>query len=131
MLRAFSRSMVLLMVIGLVGCGSKLSYTDTVSIDSGETQIRMIDAPKSDQRVRVEFTSNNPVNVAVILSEQLDKSDQNLSGEQVPTGALGSEMNTKNGSFEVSIPAGKEFQILIGVSINGEAATVELKATSF
>ena len=96
------------------GCSQKFRYEKTDTITMDEAKSYTIDGPKSDQKLKVEVTSDEPVMVIVHLEG--DKAD--VKGKIEPT---------KEGNCEVNIPAGKTFVIVVA---GNKKATFTLKVNS-
>jgi hypothetical protein len=96
------------------GCQSKLNYNDTMELEPGEEQTRTIDGPSKDGKVKIDISSSpNPVNVKI-----------HLEGEKKSPLVTKDSVTTE--SFEVTIPAKKNFEIAVTSSL--KKATVSLKA---
>ena len=116
-------------LLPLSGCGSIVDYTGEFELGDAP-MISTVEAADSDQRVKIEVTAGGPVNVIVMLSEDVtDATTFAAQSGKKPEKALGASLKSETASFEVSVPAGKEFQIITGQS-GGEKVNVTLKANS-
>jgi hypothetical protein len=98
----------------LPGCSpSKLRYEKSIDVGGGEEKILTIDAPKKEEKVKIEVTAGQPVSVTVTLKKNLN------SGKP-----LASKSNEKDISLEVTVPAGEEFCIILS-GIKQTTATVK------
>ncbi len=100
----------------LPGCSpSKLRYEKSVEIGvEGKTLI--IEAPKKEEKVKIEVTAQDPLSVEVALKKNLDKGKP-----------LAEKRNSKEITLEVTIPAGEEFCIIL---MSNKATTATVKANS-
>ena len=101
------------------------------TVPAGEAKLQIIDPPKQDQQLRVEFESDQPVNVAAALSDDADAMVDSVIAGGEAENALGMIVGQTSGRFEFSVPKGKEFQIIVGVPPSGEQAEVTLNVNSF
>src|SRR5262249_44796926 len=66
--------------------------------------------PRGDQKLQIKATSDKePVNVYVALAEDKEAIIPFLKRKRTPPKVLGSQENSKDISFEVTVPAGKAF----------------------
>ena len=106
-LKAASRAGFFVVIASLAGCGSKLHYEKTLEMSSSQPmQTLTIEAPKQDQKVKVDISSKEPVEVVVVLSKDDD-------GKGKP---LATKKDVKTDSLEVTIPKGQEFRVIISAS---------------
>lgn len=84
------------------GCNAPLRYEKTEEISPGETRTYTISAPKKEQKVKIEVSSDEPIAVEVRLEEKLEDKE-----------SLAKEIGKKQIEIEVTIPAGKSFVVLI------------------
>jgi len=107
-------AVVLLM---LPGCpsGHTLDYEKTVSMEPADTKFYTIDAPRSQQKIRVQVDSAEPVDVDVTLETDKADVEKALQAQKRPDAAklLASKQGAKSESVEAMIPAGKSFTIVL------------------
>jgi hypothetical protein len=101
----------------LAGCQRTL-YDKAVTID-GVTFVHDVDvdAPTREQKVAVEFSSPGvPVDVWVVLTEKKPAVKNKLMGRMRPDDAdvLGGKEQSESGTVEATVPAGKEYTVLVG-----------------
>jgi hypothetical protein len=118
------------LILALVGCQQRLSIEKTVSLEpSAIAAPALVDGPKSDQKIKVEFSStDSPVNVFVILGKDENVILRELERATPKVDAVASKSGAKDGVLEATIPAGKDY----GVYLNGAAkktqVTVKVKS---
>ena len=97
-----------------VGC-QRLSFEKTYSLGSTHYWTAAFDAPRGEQKVTVTASSTKePVNVFLILEEDLTEGEQAALNRVIPKKALGGQESAKEISFEVTVPAKKSFVVFIG-----------------
>jgi len=114
MRRPFIAAVALVLLL-LAGC-QRLNYEKTVNLDSSTTyQTATFDGPRGDQKVTVTATSTKePVNVFLILTDDLKEGERAALNRILPKKALGGQEGAKEISFEVTVPAKKEFTVFVG-----------------
>jgi hypothetical protein len=96
------------------GC-QKLHDERSVKLAPGDTKSFEIDAPRSEQKVTVEYTSSNgPVNVCVALLEDRQAAEEGVLADKKPDKALASKEKADSGTLEATVPAKKGFVVVIG-----------------
>lgn len=128
MTRTLVTLVVSALILGSLGCRSKVEYSDTLKV-SDATLIRIIDGPKQDQVVRVTASAAEPINVVAILTKEVEKVEAALDMGEKPSSALGGGLNQKEVSFDINVPAGEEFRIYVS-STSGKETEVTLAANS-
>lgn len=109
--------LIAVMLASIPACAaSKVRFDKTVELAEGERKIYTFEAPKEDQKVKIEFSATENINLTVFLEKAQDKGKP-----------LAQSSNAKEGSFEVNIPAGESF--VIGVA-SFNKCTLKLKAHS-
>jgi hypothetical protein len=110
--------LLLLSVTALAGC-SKVNFEQTLTLEPGAIKMYEIDAPRSQQKVRVDVDSAQPIDVDVALESDSAAVRQFLERERkadkggTPTGLLAGKQGVSQGSVEATIPAGKGFSVLL------------------
>jgi hypothetical protein len=136
MLNRFTALALLLVAMAaLPGC-SKVNFEQSLTLDPGGIKIYNIDAPRGDQKVRVQVDSREPIDIDVALESASAEAQLFLQRERktagkdsaAPAGLLATKQGVTQGSVEASIPAGKGFTVLLsGAKKNTE---VKLKVNS-
>lgn len=106
---------VALALLLLVGC-QRLNYEKTFTLDA-PYWTASFDAPRGDQKVTVTATSTEePINVFLILTEDTKEGERAAESQIKPEKALGARENSKEISFEATVPAKKEFTVFISLA---------------
>ena len=110
---------VLVLLAALValvpGCTSRVDFAKTVSLEGGDIKSYTIDAPRGEQKVRVSIDSSEPIDVDVALASNAADVQKALDLTKRPDAArlLASKQGVKTDTVEATVPAGKEFTILL------------------
>lgn len=109
----------------LSGCGQPLSIDKKVTLEAGDiTGAALVDAPKSQQKIKVEFTSSeSPINVYVVLGSDEKAIFREL--EKIPVkmaDLVASKEKSKGDTLEATIPAGKDY----GIYLSGASKKTEV-----
>jgi len=101
-------------VLLVAGCQSRLNRDLKSEVETGDTNIITVDAPRYDQKVAVEFSSSDgPVSVYVGLKKNEDAINKAALTSKTEDTVLAKSEKTPSGSLEVNIPAKEEFVIVI------------------
>jgi hypothetical protein len=114
--------------VALGGCGG-LSIEQKVTLNPVEPKQLDIDAPRSEQKVKVEVDAPGvPVLVYVVKTEDAEEAFKALIREKEPANTLaGTTEPSEKVSLTATIPAKTPFSVLLrGVGTKGEA-TVRIK----
>jgi hypothetical protein len=104
------RLIPVLAVCAVAGC-SKIHEQRSFTIESGGAYSLHITAPLSEQKVKVEVTSDEPVNVWVILEKDVPSGKDDFDPETLKSGVLGKEKATKQATLTVTVPAKEKFRV--------------------
>jgi len=104
------RLIPVLAVCALAGC-SKIHEQRSFTIESGGGYTLSITAPLSEQKVKVDVTSDEPVNVWVILEKDVPTGKDDFDPETLKSGVLGKEKATKQATLTVTVPAKEKFRV--------------------
>jgi hypothetical protein len=110
------------------GCQRPLSMEKTINLSPGDVEVpAIVDAPRSEQKIRVSVTSAEPVNVDVVLELNRPAVMEALQSSKRPTAdkVLASKEQVKADTVSVTIPAGKEFAVVL----SGATKKTEVKVT--
>ncbi|HKA06991.1 MAG TPA: hypothetical protein VKD71_07010 [Gemmataceae bacterium] len=121
------RLIPLLAVFAVAGC-SKIHEQRSFTVDPGGAHTLEVSAPVSQQTVKVAVTSDEPVNVWVLLSKNVPEGKDDFDPEALKEGVIAQEKNTKDATLTATIPAKEKFVIFV----NGAAkkASVIVKVDS-
>jgi len=131
-MRSFTQSVFGLLALSLlvaVGC-QRLNVEKDIHVSPGEVQDVIIDAPRSEQKIKVDVTSTAPIDVYVILSSDQQVVKDKLLGNRSPDPSklLANQQKAENASLDATIPAKNEFRILLAGA--KKPADVKVKVTS-
>jgi hypothetical protein len=99
-------------VVLLPGCTSRVSFDKTLTLEPGAIKMYTIDAPRREQKVRIQIDSRGPVNCYIGLADGAGEMQKALERDAQPT-ALGGKSGVTQESFDVTIAAGKEFVVFL------------------
>ena len=121
------RYLPLLALFALTGC-SKIHQQFSFSLEPGESRELNVSAPLSEQKLKVAMTSDQPVNIYVILEKNFPGGKDNFDPETLKEGVLVKEKDKKEANLSVTIPAKEKFVVFV----NGakKKATVSMKIDS-
>jgi hypothetical protein len=116
MRRSAKWSLALLLLAALAGC-QKVNVEKTWTIEAGGLQELTIDAPNSDQKVKVVATSTeSPISVYVILDKDEQAARKSLEHQNDPDKALllGTAPKAKEVTVEATVPAKNGYRVIVG-----------------
>ena len=119
-----------LAVLVLAGC-SKIHETRPFTLKPLGGNTLSISAPLSEQKIKVAVTSDQPVNVWVLLEKDLpsESKDDFDPDKSMKSGILAQEKNTKDATLNATIPAKERFQIYVN-NPGSKPASVTVKVDS-
>jgi hypothetical protein len=113
----------------LTGCASRLNDNRTVTIEPQSTHEVIYSAPKQDQKVTIEVSSQGvPVNAYLVLEKEKGAAKSALDANRAPEKPLAMKEKFQTGTLEATVPAGAEFVLLLTAD-SGKGAQVNVKAT--
>lgn len=121
----------LCLTVLLVGCGQRVNVEKIVTVDVGDVKAPIIlDGPKSDQRIKVEFNStDSPVTAQIIVGKDGNAIANEL---QKPAPAnldvKAKSDNAKDGFLEATIPAGKDYGVYLSGATKKTSVVVKVKS---
>jgi hypothetical protein len=121
-----------LSILLLAGC-SKIHEQRSFTLEPGAGNTLSITAPLSEQKVKIAVTSDQPVDVWVLLERDLpaggrgDRADWNP--DTMTTGILAKEKKTTSATLEATIPGKEPYQIYVS-NPNPKPASVTVKVDS-
>jgi len=121
------RLIPLFAIFALAGC-SKIHEQRSFTVDPGGAHSLSITAPLSEQKVKVEVTSDEPVNVWVVLEKDIPAGKDEFDPESLKSGLVAKEKDTKQATRTATIPAKEKYRVYV----NGPAkkANVTVKVDS-
>ena len=107
------RPVPLLALLALAGC-SKIHEQRSITIPPRGGNTLSITAPLSEQKVKVAVTSDQPVNVWILLEKDVPKGDKDdFDPDTMKEGVLAKEKNTKDATLTATIPGKEKYQVYV------------------
>jgi hypothetical protein len=113
---------------GLGGC-QKLDIQRSVTLAPGDVKNLQIDAPRSDQKVRVTLaSSDSAINAYLVLQKDHDAVDQALQAgnRPDPSAVLASQEKAKEATLEATVPAKSGFSIFFNGATKPTTVSVQV-----
>jgi len=121
-----ARFIPLVAILALAGC-SKIHEERSFTVEAGNSHFLDISAPISQQTVKVEVTSDEPVNVYVLLVKNVEgKTD--YDPDTMKEGVLAKEKSTKSATLNATVPAKEKYRIYVDGA--AKKANVKVKVDS-
>jgi hypothetical protein len=121
-----ARLIPLVAILAVAGC-SKIHEEKSFTLEAGGSHSLDISAPLSEQKVKVALTSDEPVNIYVLLSKSVEgKTD--FDPDSMKEGVLAKEKNIKSATLTATVPAKEKY--LIYVDGATKKANVSVKVDS-
>ena len=125
MRRLFGSALLLL----IAGCAQQVSVDKTVEVEPGLNRAPiLVDAPKKEQKVKLEFTADNPVDVRIVLGKDEKVILRELEKPNPKVEALATEKAAKSGVLEATIPAGKDYGVYVTNAVKKTSVTLKLRS---
>jgi len=109
----------------VAGC-SKIHEQRSFTVEPSGAYTLSITAPLSEQKVKVEMTSDEPVNVWVILEKDVPAGKDDFDPEALKSGVLAKEKATKQATLNVTIPAKEKFRVYFDGAAKKAAVTAKI-----
>jgi hypothetical protein len=119
------RLIPVLAVCALAGC-SKIHEQRSFTIEPGDAHGFTVSAPLSDQKVKVEVTSDEPLNVWVILEKDIPQGKTEFDPESLKSGVLAKEKATKQATLTATVPAKEKFRVYFDAAAKKTNVTVKI-----
>jgi Prokaryotic membrane lipoprotein lipid attachment site len=118
-----------LAMLALAGC-SKVHEQRSFTLAPLGGNTLSITAPLSEQKVTVVVSSDQPVNVWVLLEKDVPPGDKgDVDPDKMTSGVLAKEKNTKEATLQATVPAKEKYQVYI-VNSGTKTASVTVKVDS-
>ena len=114
-----------LAVFALTGC-SKIHQQFSFSIEPGESHVLNVSAPLSEQKLKVNMTSDQPVNIYIILDKNVPEGKDDFDPETLKEGVLAKEKGKKDADLSVTIPAKEKFRVFVNGAVKKASVTVKI-----
>jgi len=119
------RRLAVLAVIVVAGC-SKVHHQTSFDVDTGGSHSVEVSAPLSEQTVKVVTTSDQPVNVWILLDKHLGEMKDDFNPETLKEGVLAKEKGTKDSTLTATIPAKEKYRVFINGAQKKANVTVKI-----
>ena len=123
---------LLAILLAIPGCpaGQTLAYEKTVNLEPGDVKSFSIDAPKANQKIRVETEGAERIDVTVTLESEAEKVKTFLEGKMGGSNPpwLARKTEAKQHTLEAEVPAGKGFTVILSGA--NKKTEVKLKVKS-
>lgn len=121
---------VCLCFAGIAGC-QKVNQEKTVSLTAGAVEAPIIlSAPRGEQKIRVSVASADPIDVDVVLEANRSAINETLLMGKRPAAdkVVASKLKAKTDTISATIPAGKEYAVLISGATKNTEVKVSVKS---
>ena len=119
-------------LIGLLfGCGQRVNVEKIVTLEVGLVQAPIIlDGPKSDQKIKVEFNSTDgPITAQIIVGKDGNAIANELQKPSPANLDVKAKMEkAKDGILEATIPAGKDYGVYLSGATKKTSVVVKVKS---
>ena len=121
----------LCLVLSPVGCGQRVNVEKIVTLEVDQPKAPIVlEGPKSDQKIKVEFNSTDgPITAQIIVGK-----DENAILDQLQKKSLtGLDVKAKmekakDGILEATIPAGKDYGVYLSGATKKTSVVVKVKS---
>ena len=122
-----ARLIPLIAVFAMAGC-SKIHEERSFTLEAGPDNSHSLDitAPVSQQTVKVALTSDEPVNVYVLLVKNVPEGKTDFDPETMTEGVLAKEKNTKSATVTATVPAKEKYRIFVNGANKKANVTVKV-----
>ena len=109
------------------GCGQKVNVEKSVTLEPGTMLAPIVlDGPKSEQKINVEFSADNPIDVYVILGKDEKAILAQLESPK-KLDIRASKKNSKGDTLAATIPAGSDYGVYLANATKKTAVKVSVK----
>jgi hypothetical protein len=129
-MRARFRCLAGLGLLAIVsGCGQPINVEKTVSMQPAQHYAPiLVDGPKRDQKITVEFTSSDvPIDVYIVLGKDETVILRELDKAKPKVDSLASKLGSKGDTLTATIAAGKDYGVYLTNAAKKTNVTVKLK----
>ena len=121
---------LLLVLLAMVGCRTKLNEEKVITLDGLNGQGLKIDAIKSAQTVKVSATANSGTfNLYFFLAKDQTALENDNFGGKSAGKLLGSQLKATKADLSANVPANEEAVVML-MSADSKKAEVKLKVTN-
>jgi hypothetical protein len=119
------RRLAVIAVIAVAGC-SKVHEQRSFDVEAGASHSLEITAPLSQQTVKIVATSDQPVNVWVLLDKNLGETKDDINPEKLTEGVLAKELKTKECTLTATIPGKEKYRVFVNGASTKASVTVKI-----
>jgi hypothetical protein len=119
------RRIAFLAVVLVAGC-SKIHDQRSFTVDMNGSHNLQISAPLSQQTVKIVLTSDEPVNIWVILEKNVPGGKDEFDPETIKDGILAKEKDTKEATLTATIPGKEAYRIYVDGAKKKANVTVKI-----
>ncbi len=112
------------LVLVLAGC-QRLHVEKPLDLNPGDLKYIEVDAPRGDQKVEIQVTATEPVDVFVVKEDQLREFDKK-NGDFDKSKAITVKKGVKSETFQVTAEAGKKFGVILKALSKSSAVKVTI-----
>ncbi|HJZ89941.1 MAG TPA: hypothetical protein VKE40_03660 [Gemmataceae bacterium] len=113
-------------VAALAGC-SKVHEQFAFTVQAGGVHNLKVSAPLSQQTVKVEMTSDQPVSTWVVLEKEVPNGADEFDPEKLrPEAILAKQKDAKEASLTATVPAKEKFRVYINGAVKTANVTVKI-----
>jgi hypothetical protein len=123
--------LMLVLLTSLAGCRKPVLDLDRQFDLTQETPSYTftVDPVKSEQKIKVKVTSEEPVSVAICLQKEAEVVEKEVFARKFSDKTLAKELRTKDAALEATTPANEAVAIIVTREAN-KATKVRLKASN-
>ena len=119
------RRLAFLSVVLFAGC-SKVHYQTSFEVDAGGSHSVEVSAPLSQQSIKVVVTSDQPINVWVLLDKNLPEGKDDLNPETLKEGVLAKQKATKDATLTATVPGKEKYRVFVDGAAKKANVTVKI-----
>ncbi len=119
------RRLAFVAILLAAGC-SKIHYQSSFQVDAGGSHSVEVSAPMSEQKIKVITTSDEPVNVWVLLDKDLPDIKDDFDPDKLKDGVLAKDKNTKDSTLTATIPAKEKYRVFINGATKKASVSVKI-----
>jgi hypothetical protein len=112
-------------LVVLAGC-SKIHESKTFTVEPGDSYTLQVTAPLSEQKVQVVLTSDQPVNIWVLLEKDVPSGKDDFDPESIKSGILASEKAKTQATLSATIPAKEKYRVYVNGAAKKANVTVKI-----
>jgi hypothetical protein len=119
------RWLALFILVPLAGC-SKIHEQRSFTVEPGGSHSLQITAPLSEQKLQIVLTSDQPVNIWVVLEKNIPEGKDEFDPETLKEGVVAKEKAKTEATLTATIPAKEKFRVYIDGVKKKASVTVKI-----